>query len=114
RRPAKTPPNPEVLSRLRSLGYLAGGPLRAGSGADPKDRLGEYERYGRAIRFANTGHLSEAIREFKNVLEEDGQNVLAHFYLAVCHYRSGRLDDAVKAVEATLMTAPDYPPAEEL
>jgi choline-sulfatase len=114
RRPAKTTVNPEVLSRLRSLGYLAGGPSRAESGADPKDRLGEYERYGRAIRLANTGHLPEAIREFKKVLEEDGQNVLAHFYLAVCHYRSRRLDDAVKALDDTLIAAPNYPPAHQL
>jgi tetratricopeptide (TPR) repeat protein len=93
---------------------LGGEPLRTGSGADPKDRLGEYERYGRAIRLANTGHRPEAIREFQKVLEEDGQNVLAHFYLAVCYYRLGRLDDAVKALDATLTTARDYPPAEEL
>lgn len=114
RRPAQTPASPEVLSRLRSLGYLSGGPSRTGSGADPKDRLGEYQRYGRAIRFANTGHLPEAISEFKKVLEEDGHNVQAHFYLAVCYYRSRRLDDAVKELDATLLTCPDYPPAEEL
>ncbi len=71
-------------------------------------------RYGRAIRFANTGHLPEAIREFQSVLEENGQNASAHFYLAVCYYRSRRLDDAVKALNATLVTSPDYPPAEEL
>jgi arylsulfatase A-like enzyme/Tfp pilus assembly protein PilF len=114
RRPAETTVNPEVLSRLRSLGYLAGGPSRAVSGADPKDRLREYERYGRAIRLANTGHLPEAIREFQRVLEEDGQNILARFYLSVCHYRSGRLDEAVKALDDTLTSAPDYPPAQEL
>jgi tetratricopeptide (TPR) repeat protein len=114
RRPANAAVNPEVLSRLRSLGYLAGGPSRAASGVDPKDRFGEYQRYGRAIRLANTGHLPEAIHEFQKVLEEDGQNVLAHFYLAVCHYRSGRLDDAVKTLDDTLIAAPDYPPAQEL
>ena len=114
RRPAQKPADPEAISRLRSLGYLGGAPLKSGSGADPKDRLGEYERYGRAMRLANTEHLPEAISEFKKLLEEDGQNVLAHFYLAVCYYRSRRLDDAVKALEATLMIASDYPPAEEL
>jgi len=46
--------------------------LKSGSGADPKDRLGEYERYGRAMRLANTDHLPEAISEFKKLLEEDG------------------------------------------
>jgi arylsulfatase A-like enzyme/Flp pilus assembly protein TadD len=114
RRTAPKPVDPEVISRLRSLGYLGGSPSKSGSGADPKDRLGEYEQYGRAIQFANTGHLSEAIREFRMLLKEDGQNVQAHFYLAVSYYRSGRLDDAVKALDATLTTGSDYAPAEEL
>lgn len=114
RRPAQRPASPEVVARLRSLGYLSGGPSRTGSGADPKDRLGEYERYGRAIRYANTGRLPEAISGFKKVLQEDGHNVQAHFYLAVCYYRSRLLDDAVKELDTALMTSPDYPPAEEL
>jgi arylsulfatase A-like enzyme/Tfp pilus assembly protein PilF len=114
RRPAQKPADPEVASRLRSLGYLGGGPSNSGSSADPKDRLGEYERYSRGIRFANTEHLPEAIGEFKKVLEEDNQNVLARFYLAVCYYRSRRLDDAVKALDEVLRTYADYAPAEEL
>ena len=36
--------------------------------------------------------------------KQDGQNVQAHFYFAVSYYRSGRLDDAVKALDATLTT----------
>ena len=114
RQTAQKPVDPEIISRLRSLGYLGGSPSKSGSGADPKDRVGEYERYGRAIQFANSGRLPEAIREFKRLLEEDRQNVQAHFYLAVSYYRSGRLDDAVKALDATLTIASDYPPAEEL
>jgi choline-sulfatase len=62
RRPAQKPADPEVISRLRSLGYLGGVPWKSGSGADPKDRLSEYKRYGRAIQFANTEHLPEAKR----------------------------------------------------
>jgi Flp pilus assembly protein TadD len=93
---------------------LGGGPSKSGPGADPKDRLGEYERYGHAIQLANTGHLPQAIDEFKKLLEEDGQNVQAHFYLAVCYYRSGRLDAAVTALNGALTTASDYAPAQEL
>jgi Flp pilus assembly protein TadD len=108
------PPNQEVISRLRSLGYLSGGPQNIDSGADPKDRLQSYVHYGRGIRNANTGHLPEAIREFQIVLAENARNASAHYYLAVCYYRSHRLDDAVKALHATLANSPDYPPAEQL
>jgi tetratricopeptide (TPR) repeat protein len=111
---APGPANPEVVARLRSLGYLSGGPSRTDSGADPKDRLGEYVRYGGAIRLANAGRLPEAVREFQAVLEEDGRNVSAHFYLAVCYFRMRRLDDALTALNATLAASPNYPPAEEL
>jgi choline-sulfatase len=113
RQPTQSTANPEVIARLRSLGYLAGGATSI-NGADPKDRLQSYLRYGRAIRFANTGHLPEAIREFQSVLDEDARNTSARFYLAVCYYRLHRLDDAVKALNATLATSQDYPPAEEL
>jgi Flp pilus assembly protein TadD len=110
--PAAT--NPEVLAKLRSLGYLGGGPPRSVNGADPKDRLQLYLRYGRAIRMANSGQLPDAIREFQAVLKEDPQNVQAHFYLAVCYYRLQRLDEAVEALNHTLAVARNYPPAEEL
>ena len=59
------PVNPEVDSRLRSLGYLGSGPPGALFGPDPKDRLAEYRRYGRAVRLANSGHLVEAITDFE-------------------------------------------------
>jgi choline-sulfatase len=114
RRPVQSPANQEVITRLRSLGYLSGSPSGVSSGADPKDRLQEYVRYGRAIHFANIGHLPEAIREFQSVLAEDGQNGSARFYLAVCYFKLRRFDDAIKALNATLVTSPDYPPAEEL
>ena len=114
RPPAQKPANQEVVSRLRSLGYLSGRSPRTGSGADPKDRLGEYRSYGLAIRLANSARFPEAIDEFKKVLAEDPQNATAHFYLAVCYYRSGRLEDAVKSIDSTLAMARNYLPAEEL
>ena len=114
KRPAQSPANQAVVSRLQSLGYLGGTPSTPNSGADPKDRLAEYARYGRAVRFANTGHLPEAIREFQSLLQQNRQNLWAQFYLAVCYYRAHRLDDAVNALNATLAISPDYAPAEQL
>jgi arylsulfatase A-like enzyme/Tfp pilus assembly protein PilF len=113
-RPTAKPASSAALAALRSLGYLGGAPSTPLSGADPKDRLALYRRYGRAVQLANTMRLPEAIREFQKVLEEDGKNVPAHFYLAVCYYRSHRLDDAVKVLDATLAISPNHLPAEEL
>jgi tetratricopeptide (TPR) repeat protein len=114
RRPAEKPVRPAVVAALRSLGYLDGPPSMPFSGTDPKDRLALYQRYGRAVQLTNTGRLSEAIRDFQKMLEEDGHNALVRFYLAVCYYRSRRLDDAVKALDATLAISPNYLPAQEL
>jgi len=116
-KPVPMPASPEVLARLKSLGYLATSRPRAAmdsSGPDPKDRLDEYLRYGRGIMFSSTGYLSLAIHEFQEVVNQDPQNVLAHYYLAVCYHRSRRLDDAAKELDATLALAPDYWRAEEL
>jgi Flp pilus assembly protein TadD len=114
RRPPPNPANPEVTARLRSLGYLGGGPARAVSGADPKDRLQEYLRYGRGIRLANTGQPAEAIREFRKVLDEDRQNVQALYYMGVCYYRLRRFEEAIDALNGTLAADRNYSPAEEL
>jgi len=107
----------EILNRLSSLGYLALSRRQTSpddSGPDPKDRIGEYRRYGRAIMLASAGQLPEAIQEFGKVLEDDPGSVLARFYLAVCYFRSRQLDDAVKELQATLAEAPDDAQAHEL
>ena len=54
----------EVSARLRSLGYLAGSaPSRPSeSGPDPKDRIGDYENYRRAIALATAGRIPESNR----------------------------------------------------
>ncbi len=113
--PAQKPASAEVLARLRSLGYLgAPAPRKDSLAPDPKDRLGEYLLYGDAIRLASTGHVPEAIRAFQNVLQQDGTNLLSHFYLAVCYYRLHRIEEAVTELNTTLAIAPDYSQAEEL
>jgi Tfp pilus assembly protein PilF len=55
--------NPEAVSALKSLGYMAGGNSRGGnedSGPDPKDRIGDSESYSRALALASAGRLAEA------------------------------------------------------
>jgi arylsulfatase A-like enzyme/Tfp pilus assembly protein PilF len=107
----------ETLNRLSSLGYLALSHRQVNaddSGIDPKDRIGEYRQYGRAIMLASAGQLPEAIEEFGKVLKDDPGNVLARFYLAVCYFRSRQLDDAVKELQTALAEAPDDVQTHEL
>jgi tetratricopeptide (TPR) repeat protein len=111
------PVDSETLNRLSSLGYVALSRRRANpdnAGPDPKDRIGEYRRYSRAIMLASAGQLPEAIQEFGKVLKEDPRNVLARFYLAVCYHRSHQLNEAVQELQATLAEAPEDAQAHEL
>ena len=113
----QNPVDSETLNRLSSLGYLAMSGRQASpdnSGPDPKDRLGEYRRYGRAVMLASAGQLPEAIQEFGKVLKDDPGNVLTRFYLAVCYHRSHQLNEAVQELQATLAEAPDDAQAREL
>ena len=111
------PVDSETLNRLSSLGYLAMSGRQANpdnAGPDPKDRIGEYRRYGRAIMLASADRLPEAIQEFEKVLKDDPRNLLTRFYLAVCHYRAHQLNEAIQELQATLAEAPDDAQAREL
>lgn len=56
--------SPEATAALRSLGYLAGGaPVRSSSNTDPKDRIVDFEQYGRVLALASAGELPEADRQ---------------------------------------------------
>ncbi len=55
--------NPEAVSALKSLGYMAGGNSRVeneDSGPDPKDRIADSESYSRALALASAGRVAEA------------------------------------------------------
>jgi arylsulfatase A-like enzyme/Tfp pilus assembly protein PilF len=69
---ASRAPSPESIERLRSLGYIAGsGGRTSNSGVDPKDRIAEYEEYGRAIALASDGHLRASNDALKQLLNKD-------------------------------------------
>ena len=136
--------SPEVLARLRSLGYLAGSASANGSAEpsfDPKDRIADYETYRRATTLTGSNRLEEANRLLVDILGRDpalsdaqvmlalnlqklGQhdkaasalesavktapgNVAAHYYLANSYLKLKKQDDAIKELQATLITASD-------
>jgi len=53
---------PETISALRSLGYLSGSTSssRIEPRVDPKDRIGDFERYVGALALASAGKLAES------------------------------------------------------
>ena len=67
-------PSMEAMAQLSSLGYAAlSGPHPDSSkgGADPKDRIGEYEDYERALALAGSGNWSESNRMLAQILSKD-------------------------------------------
>jgi len=66
-------PSPEVVERLRSLGYMSvsgSHPASQDAGPDPKDRIRAYEEYGRALIQASAGRLVEADAALEGLLKE--------------------------------------------
>jgi len=108
---------PGVLTNLRALGYLGFSGAYAGrntTGPDPKDRLTEYRLYLRALELSQTGHASEAAATFREVLDEDDQNLPAHDDLANCEFQLRRFFDAANELRASLAIDPHDVQAEEL
>jgi tetratricopeptide (TPR) repeat protein len=60
------------------------------------------------------GRQAEAVEQFRNVLQQDSLNVLAHFNLAVSYFALRQFDGAIKELQLTLGLAPYYTRAEEL
>jgi tetratricopeptide (TPR) repeat protein len=66
--------SPEVIARLSSLGYVAVSRAHAGTderGPDPKDRIAEYEEFGRAITLASSGRIAESNTLLRRLLAQD-------------------------------------------
>jgi Tfp pilus assembly protein PilF len=47
--------------------------------------LREFQRYQAALLSLEEGHAAVALPEFRRVVSEDPQNILARFYLGECY-----------------------------
>jgi tetratricopeptide (TPR) repeat protein len=106
---------PETLAQLESIGYLAAEPRgqSANSGIDPKDRLGEFQRYQAALLSLEEGHAAVALPEFHRIVTEDTQNTLARFYLGECYRKIQKPEQALQEWTTLLKLDPGYAPAAE-
>jgi len=118
--------DPAALERLAALGYVGGGGFQGGkpSGADPKDRLQEFQSYRRdvvtALRLYRENDLEGAIRlltrlarattsENGKVLERHSFNV--DYYLGRALLQAGRTEDAIPPLASAVAQSPSAAPA---
>lgn len=101
--------SPEAVERLSSLGYVAVSSAAAGSsdsGADPKDRIADYEKYGQAIALASAGHWSEANAALRRLLEKDPNLLDVRASLGLNEQKLGRHAEAAENFKAVLERDP--------
>ena len=66
---------------------------------DPKN---SFARYGLAMEYANSGHLEEAIAEYRTLLSHDENYAAAYFHAGQAFEKLGRLDEARSIYEKGL------------
>jgi len=114
RRPASSgDASPQSRRTLESLGYVGRGPDAAGSGADPKDRLAEYNLYEKALAAMYSGDPRAAVADFQQLLTRDPHNSLARYYLGDAYVRARQPESAIREWTSALRFDPTYVPAAE-
>lgn len=99
--------SPDTKAALTSLGYLSAGPRSSVSGADPKDRLPQFQLYEKAENHLLSGRVDEAITILRQILSQDPKNTLAQRDLGVAYVAKGLYPQARTALEKVVATAPD-------
>jgi choline-sulfatase len=99
--------SPDTKAALGSLGYLSAGPRSASPGADPKDRLPQFQLYEKAENHLLSGRVDAAIALLKQILSQDPKNTLAQRDLGVAYVSKGLYPQARTSLETVVGTAPD-------
>ena len=109
---AATPqPDAETIARLRSLGYIGlAAPSSAGTGADPKDRIGAMREF-RALLAAASGDLrlrrhDAALAKLKKAIALNERAYDAHVLLGSVWQEKGDLERAVGEFDAAAILNP--------
>jgi arylsulfatase A-like enzyme/Flp pilus assembly protein TadD len=98
----------ETAAKLRALGYAAGAPLLGeaeGSpwdGPDPKQMVGVWEIYQRALNRLREDNYSEGESLLVQVVRQDPENILARVSYAGCLFRASNYAAAAEQYRAAL------------
>jgi tetratricopeptide (TPR) repeat protein len=105
----QTAPSPEVVARLSSLGYVAlSRPHGANNeaGPDPKDRINDYEQYGRALVLASSRALARSNAILEKLLAKDPGLLDVRNSLGLNLQRLGKHNEAIKNFRELLTKDP--------
>ncbi len=106
--------DPEVLERLRALGYVGGTPpatdIPEGL-ADPKDRTAARRLLMSGENLFQAGDYPRALAAFSEVLIDDPENRFALLRSGLAELRSGRAERAVTWLERAVAVDPQQPEA---
>ncbi len=101
--------SPEVVERLRSLGYLSvssSHPASLDTGPDPKDRIRAFEEYGRALLQAAAGDLTGADAEMRRLLKEDPNLIDVRVSLGLDEQKLNQHEQAIQEFQQVLRQDP--------
>jgi len=109
RRAAAPQLSPDVLAKLRSLGYLAGSSSLQGISAglaDPKDRIALFRKYQEALEHESAGKVPEAIAGLEEILAADPALLGAQIEIGLALQRIHKDNDASRHFGAALQVDP--------
>lgn len=109
----KTGLDPELMERLKSLGYAGfsgGGTLTISNSKlpDPKDRIQVYELISDGMADSQHGHYEESIQKLSAALKTGEDSVPVHYLLGLDYYRLKDYSSAVEQFQRVLQLSPDY------
>jgi tetratricopeptide (TPR) repeat protein len=99
----------EEIESLKSLGYIAGTPGKAGASyADPKDGIKDMVEHARATDLLNAKKFAEAGVLFEGLYAKGHRSANLCFSLAVC-YQGLNPDKGLKYAKEAIRLRPDFP-----
>jgi tetratricopeptide (TPR) repeat protein len=101
--------SPEAIAKLSSLGYVAvsgANSVSSESRTDPKDRIAQYEQYGRAILLASSGRLEAANQLLRELLVKDPGLLDVRISLGLNQQKKAQHSEAVQNFQQVLKKDP--------
>ena len=100
---------PEAVAALRSLGYLSGGVAnRSEGGADPKDRVADFERYGEALTEMNR-RPAKAMKDLEALSLKLPDVPDLRIAMGLGQQKQGRHAEAAATIRQALLLNPSNP-----